>query len=80
VAPLLIPELSRFFGNAIHRAIAEAPSDEKGWIMLTLPFENLESARERLLGFGGAIEVLAPPALRWTMQDHARQIIKLYQP
>jgi predicted DNA-binding transcriptional regulator YafY len=79
VAPLLIPELSRFFGNAIHCAIADATPDEKGWIMLTLPFENLESARERLLGFGGAIEVLAPPALRWSMLDYARQIMELYQ-
>ncbi len=78
--PLLMPELARFFGNSIDRAIADnPPPHDKGWITLTLPFESLESARERLLGFGSAIEVLAPLALRWSMLDYARQIVDLYQ-
>jgi len=80
VAPLLVPELVRFFGNSIDRTIADAPPpDDKSWITLTLPFESLESARERLLGFGSAIEVLAPLALRWSILDYARQIVDLYQ-
>ena len=32
---------------------------------MTLTFESFETARTRILGFGGAIEVLEPLALLW---------------
>ncbi len=43
-----------------------------------LPFESLEAARARLLGFGAAVEVLAPCPLRRSIQDYAEQIAGLY--
>jgi predicted DNA-binding transcriptional regulator YafY len=45
---------------------------------VTLPFESLHEARERLLGFGGAVEVVAPQALRQGMVDFARQVVARY--
>jgi predicted DNA-binding transcriptional regulator YafY len=79
VAPGLGPWLPHFFGEQIRAAVAQAGSpDAAGWLRLTLPFETLEDARARLLGFGGAVEVLAPPALRDSVQDYARQIVALY--
>jgi predicted DNA-binding transcriptional regulator YafY len=52
--------------------------DAQGWLTVTLPFETLHEARERLLGFGGAVEVLAPVALRKSVLDFARQTIARY--
>ena len=79
VAPGLIPLLPRNFGSQVQRLIeAAASSDSSGWLNLTLPFETLEDARERILGFGGAMEVLAPWGLRRSIQDYAAQIMALY--
>jgi predicted DNA-binding transcriptional regulator YafY len=46
---------------------------------VTLPFESLEDARARLLGLGGAVEVLAPQALRDSVLDYARQTVAIYK-
>jgi predicted DNA-binding transcriptional regulator YafY len=79
VAPQFVAWLPRYFGEAIHDAIAQAaPTDAQGWVTLTLPFETLEDACERILGFGRAVEVLEPPALRNSVLDYARQIVTLY--
>ena len=79
VAPDLVPVLPQYFGDRIRAAIAGAgPPDGEGWITLTLPFETLEGARERILGFGRAVEVLEPKALRRTVVDFAAQIVALY--
>ena len=80
VAPELLPELGRYFGREIQSKIKQAERDAAGWIVLTLQFERLEDARNRLLGFGGAIEVLAPEALRKSMSDFAFQIVERYKP
>jgi predicted DNA-binding transcriptional regulator YafY len=45
---------------------------------VTLPFEGLVEARSRLLGYGRAVEVLQPEALRLSLSDFARQIATLY--
>jgi predicted DNA-binding transcriptional regulator YafY len=80
VAPHLISELLRVFGEEIHERIARAsPPDPEGWITAELPFESLWTARERLLGFGGAIEVLEPEPLRLSLIDYAQQILKRYK-
>ena len=50
----------------------------EGWQRMTLHFENFEDARTRLLGFGGAVKVLEPLALRSSMADYARQIQTRY--
>ncbi len=79
VAPGFLPELPAHFGDAIREQIAQAgPPDAEGWITLQLPFESLEAARARLLGFGRGVEVLAPWALRRSIQDYAGQILALY--
>lgn len=79
VAPHFLAELPRYFGDAAREQIARAgPADAQGWLMLHLPFESLEAARARLLGFGAAVEVLAPYALRRSMADYAEQIVKRY--
>ena len=52
--------------------------DGQEWSEMTLTFESFEEARTRLLGFGGAVEVLAPVALRASLADFARQAVELY--
>ncbi len=79
VAPQLIPWLPRLFGEQIHETLAQTgPPDAEGWIRLALPFETHEDARDRILGFGRAMEVLEPQALRKAMLDYATQIVALY--
>ena len=79
VAPRLIASLPNHFGEGILAQIQEAGQpDEMGWTTLVLPFEYHEQALERLLPFGGRIEVLEPLALRYSIQDHAEQILAVY--
>ena len=79
VAPDLIPWLPLYFGDRIRDKIAQAgPPDAEGWITLTLPFERLEDARERILGFGKAVEVLEPEVLRKSIIDFAVQVVAFY--
>ena len=51
---------------------------ETGWQAMTLNFSSFENARMRLLGFGGAIEVLEPLALRISLADYAYQTLRRY--
>ena len=78
VAPQFVPWLAHYFGEQIREAEQAAQPDAEGWLMLTLPFESLEEARDRLLSFGGAVEVLAPRALRASVADYAAQIVARY--
>lgn len=79
VAPELVAILPLYFGNEIREKISAAGQpDADGWTVLTLPFETLEAARERILGFGRAIEVLEPEALRLSVVDFAEQIVDFY--
>ena len=80
VAPDLVRWLPAHFGERIHTAIAQAGSpDTEGWIVLELRFESLWAARDRILAFGRAAEVLEPRALRLSVLDYARQIVDLYE-
>ena len=79
VSPAIVPFLPHYFGERIHTAVAQAgPPDAAGWITLTLPFETAQAARERILGFGGAVEVLEPEPLRKSVIDYAMQIVAFY--
>ncbi len=89
VAADLVPWLPQYFGEPIREEVARAQSrlapgmeasspDAAGWLTVTLPFESLYEARERLLGFGGAMEIVAPEALRKSVIDFARQIVSVY--
>jgi len=71
--------LPLYFGRQVQDQIAQAgPPDDDGWITLTLPFEDLPAARSRLLGFGRAVDILAPEALRRSVIDFAAQIVDFY--
>jgi predicted DNA-binding transcriptional regulator YafY len=80
VAPHFAPELIRRMGEQARRSLAAGSVGAAGWTTVSLPFESLEAARERILSFGGGVEVLEPPALRWSVQDFAQQIVALYNP
>jgi predicted DNA-binding transcriptional regulator YafY len=80
VAKDFIPWLPMYFGSRIREHLAQAgPPDDRGRITFNLFFESLEAARERLLSCGGGLEVLAPWALRASIQDYAVQIIDQYR-
>jgi predicted DNA-binding transcriptional regulator YafY len=80
ISPDLIPHLPRLFGTKIQDAVEEAlHPDNDEWLTLTLYFETFYQARERILGLGGAIEVLEPRALRCVVADLAAQTLSLYQ-
>jgi predicted DNA-binding transcriptional regulator YafY len=80
VAAALVPFLPQYFGERIRDGIERAgPPDAEGWITLTLPFETLQAARERILGLGSAVEVLEPQALRRSVVDFAAQIVAFYE-
>jgi len=80
VAPDLVQWLPYTFGERIRTVLAEAdPPDADGWQRLELRFESLEAARDRLLSFGRAVEVLEPDPLRLSLIDYARQIVDLYE-
>jgi len=57
---------------------APPPQEIAGWQTIPLTFESFEAARLRVLGYGGAVEVLEPPALRQSVQDYAAQILARY--
>jgi predicted DNA-binding transcriptional regulator YafY len=79
IAPELVPWLPYYFGEPIREAIAQAGTpDGEGWITLPLIFETAEDARERILSFGGSVEILEPRALRNSVVDYAEQILARY--
>lgn len=80
VAPDLVSHLPQYFGDRIRETITQEAGqpDAEGWITLTLPFETLEAARERILSFGRAVEILEPRVLRASVLDFAQQIVALY--
>ncbi|MFN2201248.1 MAG: helix-turn-helix transcriptional regulator [Caldilineaceae bacterium] len=79
VSPRFKGTLTRYFGDAVRKRLDQAgPPDEEGWLSLDLTFGSLEEARERILSFGGGVEVLEPYALRRSVQDYAEQIAQLY--
>lgn len=73
----LLPHLRRYFGDSVGDSDQQAGSQEE-WITLNLPFETFETARNRILGYGRAIEVLEPEALRLSIMDFALQVVDLY--
>jgi predicted DNA-binding transcriptional regulator YafY len=80
VAPSFIPILPRYFGYQIEKKISQAgPPDSEGWLKLELAFESFNAARDRILGFGRGVEVLAPQALQKSVCDYAEQIVNLYK-
>jgi predicted DNA-binding transcriptional regulator YafY len=79
ISPKLKPHLNTLIGHRLQEDGFElGEPDSMGWITLDLNFEYHEQALERLLPFGGSIEVLEPVALRYAMRDYAEQILAVY--
>jgi predicted DNA-binding transcriptional regulator YafY len=79
VSPEFAPFLPYYFGERFREKVTqEGLADEEGWLEITLSFETLEEARDRILAFGRAVEVLEPEALRKSVLDFARQIVTSY--
>jgi predicted DNA-binding transcriptional regulator YafY len=76
--PELLPHLQRHFGDSVRELDRQVGSQDEEWITLTLPFETFFAARNRILGYGRAIKVLDPEALRLSIMDFASQITALY--
>jgi predicted DNA-binding transcriptional regulator YafY len=76
VAARALPRLRRFVPVRGQAAIPVAATAD---VELTVPFENEEWACEAILGFGRAIEVLGPPAMRRRIADEARAVAALYR-
>jgi predicted DNA-binding transcriptional regulator YafY len=79
VAPSLAGRLPKLLQENLPDLLNAPPMiPETGWQLMTLHFESFEAARTQLLGFGGAVEVLEPLALRTSMADYAQQIQNIY--
>ena len=80
IAANFIEQLPHYLGETALAALSTAETVEAdGWQTITLNFEYLEEARTKLLGLGGAVEVLAPLPLRLSLADFAAQITKRYE-
>jgi predicted DNA-binding transcriptional regulator YafY len=74
------PSLAKVLTAGHPETLMEPPKFEPGgWQTLTLTFESIESARARILGYGGAVEVLEPLALRRSVIDFAEQALLRYK-
>ncbi len=53
--------------------------DRNGWETIKIVFGGLYQARTRLLGFGSAAQGLEPEALRLSIIDYTKQVMRTYQ-
>jgi predicted DNA-binding transcriptional regulator YafY len=65
--------------NVFTRALQEAPADEAGRVTRIMLFESERAACAFVLGFGGKVEVIEPPALRERVLLYAEQVLALFQ-
>lgn len=79
ITPQLLDMLVLFKDPLIPVDQGKPELDAGGWVPLTLHFDTFENARQRLLGFGGAVEILAPQSLRESVTDFARQTLSVYK-
>jgi predicted DNA-binding transcriptional regulator YafY len=75
----LLPSLTWHLGEGVlvHQPEAAAPGST-GKTEVHLVFEYFEQALKALLALGGAIEVIEPVALRYSLKDYAEQIRSVY--
>lgn len=66
--------LERHFGGLLRYQ----PDAQPGMLLLDVLFDSFETARERVLGLGAAVEVLEPLALRMSVADFAAQVLRRY--
>ncbi len=73
----ILPALDNELGK--DHVLRSGEPGRDGRVRLQLTFEYFEQARAMLLGFGGAIEVVSPEALRRSMADFGEQIQSTYR-
>ncbi|MBI9046976.1 MAG: WYL domain-containing protein [Anaerolineaceae bacterium] len=78
ISPDMIYEINQILGRSQIPVETNCRKNEKDWIQTELVFESFEEARRLLLGFGGAVKVIHPLALRLSIQDFASQIVSRY--
>jgi predicted DNA-binding transcriptional regulator YafY len=79
VSPSLLDMLRFYKDPLLPGDIGEPDLERGGWYPLTFQFDTFENARQRLLNFGGAVEILSPLSLRASIQDFAQQTMSVYQ-
>lgn len=73
--PWLIARLAGMGGQETS-AVVESRDGDK--VILRLEFDSQAEALRRIMGVGGAVEVLTPSALRASVADYAAQIVARY--
>ena len=80
VAPTLLSNLRYYLGETVKFSTPDSiPADYRGWREVNIQYENYITARQSILNFGRAAEVVEPEALRYGVIDFARQIVDFYQ-
>jgi predicted DNA-binding transcriptional regulator YafY len=80
MAPGLIAKLKFYLDETIKFSISGSEDvDQNSWKVVTISYENYFQARESILNFGRAAEVLEPEVLKLSVIDFARQILDFYQ-
>ena len=80
VTQTLLKYLHFHLGEAVKFTLVDpAPADNRGWREVSIQYENFFEARESILSFGRAAEVLEPEALRLSVIDFAAQIVDFYE-
>ena len=74
--PDAVPELRRDLGRHVLQTGATEPDTRRIEVQMT--FDHFEHARASLLAYGGAVEVLEPDALRFSIADFAQRIAAVY--
>ena len=76
----LLPMFSWYLGDAIsYTLFDEKPGDLQGKVRVEILFEFFEQALRVILSMGGAVEVIKPMSLRYSVKDYAEQILRVYQ-
>jgi predicted DNA-binding transcriptional regulator YafY len=74
-----IPLFPQMLGERANLLLDQAgPPDSEGAVTLNLTFESFEAARNHVLGFGPAVEVLEPAELRDNVIEQATKIVAFY--
>ncbi|BBK34534.1 putative DNA-binding transcriptional regulator YafY [Stella humosa] len=78
LSPAAMARVYLLGAEAADAALAAVP-DETGWRQASMPIEDIDEACAMLLGFGAAVEVMSPPALRRRLAEKAAAIAALYR-
>ena len=78
-SPDAISAFPQVFGDAVRSTLdAAPPADADGFRNVALTFEHEAAAVQRLAGFGGQVEVLAPAGVRARLIATARKLLERY--